>query len=289
MDLSLLERIKRLAIIAMVSDDELMEVLVLKGGNAIDLIYKLSGRASVDLDFSMQRGFKREELDKVKVNVEKALINTFAQEGMKVFDIKIVKKPSKIAKEYEDFWGGYEIQFKVVPEKFYSENAGNVDSLRRNATVVGFNQERIFKIDISEFEYCADKSQSEIAGYAVYVYTPRMIVLEKIRSICQQIPEYKETVKTHSPVARARDFFDIFIVFSAFPFDLKSEEALSLLNLVFEAKRVPLSFIKKIENQREFHRTDFASVKDTIRSGVDLKEFDFYFDYVVDLLKSIKC
>ena len=51
MDINILEKVKRLAIIAMVSDDELMDILVLKGGNAIDLIYQVSGRASIDIDF----------------------------------------------------------------------------------------------------------------------------------------------------------------------------------------------------------------------------------------------
>lgn len=161
--------------------------------------------------------------------------------------------------------------------------------MRRSATIVGLNQKRTFKIDISKFEYCTEKSKSEINGYTVYVYTPEMLVLEKIRSICQQIPEYKEIVKSHSPVPRARDFFDIYLVFEAFHFDINSERIFTLLNHVFEAKRVPLSFMNKISDQREFHRMDFASVKDTIRSGVELKEFDFYFDYVVNILKSIKC
>ena len=46
-----LERIKRLIIIALVSDDYLMETLVLKGGNALSVAYELSSRASFDLDF----------------------------------------------------------------------------------------------------------------------------------------------------------------------------------------------------------------------------------------------
>lgn len=120
MDLPLLDRIKRLAITAMVSDDELMELLVLKGGNAIDIVYQLSGRASVDLDFSMQYEFDKEDLDEIKIKVEKALNNTFAQEGMKVFDVKLVERPSNMDEKYKDFWGGYEIDFKVMPEKLYS-------------------------------------------------------------------------------------------------------------------------------------------------------------------------
>ena len=43
------EEIKRLALIAMFSDDDLMQTLVLKGGNAMDLIYNVGHRASRDL------------------------------------------------------------------------------------------------------------------------------------------------------------------------------------------------------------------------------------------------
>lgn len=39
LDLNFLERIKTLAIVAMFSDDDLMERLVLKGGNALDIVY----------------------------------------------------------------------------------------------------------------------------------------------------------------------------------------------------------------------------------------------------------
>jgi hypothetical protein len=52
-DLKLTERIKRLVIIAMVSDDELLEKLVLKGGNLLDIAYGVSTRSSVDIDFSV--------------------------------------------------------------------------------------------------------------------------------------------------------------------------------------------------------------------------------------------
>ena len=37
-----LEQIKKLAIISVFSDDTLMNTLVLKGGNALDIIYKIA-------------------------------------------------------------------------------------------------------------------------------------------------------------------------------------------------------------------------------------------------------
>ncbi len=51
------DRIKRLIIAALVSDDELVGTLVLKGGNALSLARKLESRASFDLDFSMEGEF----------------------------------------------------------------------------------------------------------------------------------------------------------------------------------------------------------------------------------------
>ena len=47
--MDLLEKIKRMTIMSLMSDDILMALLVLKGGNAIDIPYDLSRRGSVDI------------------------------------------------------------------------------------------------------------------------------------------------------------------------------------------------------------------------------------------------
>jgi predicted nucleotidyltransferase component of viral defense system len=73
MNLELLEKLKKLTIIAMVSDDYLMEKLVLKGGNALDIFYGISPRASLDLDFSMPDDFKDDELEGIKTKIENSL------------------------------------------------------------------------------------------------------------------------------------------------------------------------------------------------------------------------
>ena len=39
---------------ALISDEELMYGLVLKGGNALELAYKITDRASKDVDFSKE-------------------------------------------------------------------------------------------------------------------------------------------------------------------------------------------------------------------------------------------
>ncbi len=48
-----IETIKMLTLRALVSDEELMYGLVLKGGNALELAYKITDRASKDVDFSI--------------------------------------------------------------------------------------------------------------------------------------------------------------------------------------------------------------------------------------------
>jgi len=288
MDSTLFDLIKKITIIAMVSDDYLMETLVLKGGNAIDLVYQLSGRASIDLDFSMDSAFNRTELTQIRNTIEKTLSEAFKDEGYVVFDVKLTEKPKGIGEFDEmEFWGGYQIEFKLIPKTFYSNNAEDFDTIRRNATVIGPNDKRVFKIDISKFEYCASKVAKDIDGYTVYVYSTEMLILEKIRAICQQTQHYRQIVKSHEPVPRARDFYDIYIINQTFPIDMKSERTKDLLKSIFEVKKVPLSTITDIATHKDLHRADFDSLKDTVRIGTDLKQFDFYFDYVLDLLQQM--
>lgn len=65
MDIELIKKIQKLSIIAMVKDDDLIDRLVLKGGNAIDLFYKISKRASIDIDFSINNEFKKDEIENI--------------------------------------------------------------------------------------------------------------------------------------------------------------------------------------------------------------------------------
>ncbi len=66
------------------------------------------------------------------------------------------------------------------------------------------------------------------------------------------------------------------------------KENLELLKNIFNAKKVPLKLLSRIEKYKEYHRSDFSAVKDTVKAGVDLKEFDFYFNYVVNKCKYLK-
>lgn len=273
------DRIKRLAIIAMVSDDRLMNLLVLKGGNALDLVYGVAERASIDLDFSIEREF--DDLPAIAEKLRYAFERTFAAEGYRAFDVKIAERPAMVAPDLRDFWGGYVVEFKIIEQEKHGRLAGDLAALRRNAALVGAKQKRTFSVDVSKFEYCSPRQPVVFEGYTVLVYTPAMVVFEKLRAICQQMPEYAELVRSKSQSARARDFFDIYTVDQRYRIDFHDSENVALVRRVFAAKRVPLALIKDIHRYREYHRPDFAVVRDTVKPDVELQGFDFYFDHVL--------
>ena len=110
-NLDFLDSIKRRVIVAMFTDDDLMERLVLKGGNALDVVYGLSSRASVDVDLSMDGELEERVL---KERILKALNSTFAEAGYVVFDFKFRSVPLMLSNDLKDFWGGYRVQFKLI-------------------------------------------------------------------------------------------------------------------------------------------------------------------------------
>lgn len=71
--------------------------------------------------------------------------------------------------------------------------------------------------------------------------------------------------------------------------DFSARENLELVRNIFATKDVPLSFLARIKDQREFHRPDWDSVKAS-SNNPDLAEFDDYFDFVtakVSLMKAL--
>lgn len=139
MDLDYLEHIKKYAIIAMFSDDDLMDMLVVKGGNVLDLIYGVAARSSIDIDLSMETEFDEKNLDVIEAKIKKVLEDTFQEAGYIVFDIKFIETPQNVTPDLKDFWGGYEIEFKVIEKTKHSDLKNDIVFLRRNALVVDPN------------------------------------------------------------------------------------------------------------------------------------------------------
>ena len=265
--------IRRHTIVALFSDDVLLEELVLKGGNAISLIYGFGNRASLDLDFSLENDF--EDVADAERRIFKALEQRFDQVGLTVFDTKFGARPRNADKGSR--WGGYQFEFKLIAKSKEAALQGNQEAIRRNALVVGPEQQRIFTVDLSKHEFCGGKIEREIDNYTIYVYTPEMIVIEKLRAICQQMPGYPLNPAKRG---RARDFYDIHLLVTAKGkgIDLTAKENLTLLGGIFQAKDVPLDLLKRIKEDHEIHRLDWRSVQDSVSPR--LGEFDYYLDFV---------
>ena len=286
MDLDLIDRIKRLTIISLVSDDSLMERLVLKGGNALDLIHGVSHRASMDIDFSIAGDFAADELATLEERLQRLLETTFGEHGLRVFDVRFAPKPREVSPDLAEFWGGYVLAFKVAAMSAFHE--GDLAKSRRESIALDARQRRTFFVDFSRLEHCEPSERHQLDGFTVRVYAPTLIIVEKLRAICQQVASYRAQVRSPSASPRPRDFVDIVMVADHFGIRLSLEEHADLVCCVFGAKRVPVALLGQIGESREFHRTEFKAVQDTIRPNVRVRDFDHYFDRVLRMIEPLQ-
>ena len=280
----LLETIKKTTIISLFSDDDLLDLLVLKGGNAMDIVHKVSSRASVDIDLSVDKNF---DYATVWPKVEMAIHDGFAEKGYLAFDIKMSIKPGKMPDELASFWGGYLVEFKLISLARAAEVGHHLDTMRREAIQLGEGSR--FTIDISRHEYTDDKQAHELDGYTIYVYSPEMIVCEKLRAICQQMAAYAEIIKRKGlGNQRARDFIDIEVLVKKFNIDLGNDRARHLVEQMFSIKRVPLALLGQIPETRDFHALGYPEVRAAMKPGIEVQPFDYYFDFVAEHLQKLK-
>lgn len=276
------DKLKRLAIAALVADESLLSILVLKGGNAIEIAYDLTSRGSIDIDFSIEGDFSELDRTRIERKITSLLKDEFQKEDLYVFDVKLNPRPEKIEEKVKSFWGGYLLEFKIIEKKRFDQLGGEIEAIRREALSLPSGSTK-FTIDISKHEYVKGKRPVDLEGTVVYVYTPEMIVIEKLRALCQQVPEYREVIGSHRSKSRARDFLDIYNMVTSFTIDIMSDANLQLCRHIFASKHVPLSYIAAIKDMREFHRQSWESVLDTVSAKDKVEDFDFYFDYVCEL------
>lgn len=283
------EKIKSITLTALFSDDDLMEMIVLKGGNALNLIYKIATRASVDLDFSIETKIKKEDQGLISAKIEATLKKTFKENKFQLFDYKFFERPKISNEKSPDYWSGYRVEFKVIEDSLFNQYKDSIEELRRRASVIANSQIKTFSIDISNYEFIGDKVKKDFEGLVIYVYSPEMICLEKLRAICQQMPEYLMSVKGDNTGGkpRARDFYDIYLIIDKINVDLLTESNILLLQKIFEVKRVPLSLLARLKDTKDFHKQDYESLKDSILVGEEIKEFDFYFDFVISFCEKL--
>lgn len=280
-------KIKKLAIISLVSDDILMDKLVLKGGTCLELAYKIHCRSSKDIDFSIDNEFSDTEITQIMSDLPEIFNKNFNTIGYYAFDFRIKNKPVRMPIDIK--MTGYNLSFKLVSNDVHNEFKDNIDKLRNRALSLGQSDKKDFVIDISKFEYTQNKEEKEIDGHKIYVYPPVMIICEKLRAICQKMKEYRNN-PGDADLPRARDFWDIFLVQENLPrVDFKLPENRDILKHVFEAKDVDMNLLLKLEGKRHIHEDDFRNVQLTDAANKKYPtHFDFYFEYVLDLIKDLE-
>lgn len=80
---------------------------------------------------------------------------------------------------------------------------------------------------------------------------------------------------------RARDFYDIFLICSQHDINPESDENRKTITAIFQAKKVPLEYIKLIRENIEIHRSDWQSVIDTVSAKDEIMPFEFYLEYTL--------
>jgi len=278
-----LEWLRRQFVRALAADDDLFDLLVFKGGNALALVHGIGMRASLDLDYSLSE--EAEDDEALGQMLERALTRWLARVDLTVFDWSFAAKPSKPKTERDSRWGGYLGEFKVIETGLWGELAGNLDKARKLAwgiTSAG-GAARKFRLELSRNEFCTGASEEQLEdGYTVRTYTLAMIAVEKLRSICQQMPEYSKKRK-----ARGRDFYDIHAIVSEASVDLASMANLDLIRGVFAAKEVPLNLLGLIERDAPFHRGEWADVQNTIPAGKP-RDFEFYREFLLRVVAKLE-
>jgi predicted nucleotidyltransferase component of viral defense system len=272
--------IRSLVIVALFAEDQLLDQLVLKGGNAINLIYGYGSRSSLDIDCSIDGDFANP--DEIGDVLLRTLQARFREKDHDVFDFSFRRRPLH-GPDIDDRWGGYAAEFKIIEHKHVDRTHEGLEEMRRTALEIGPRHQRIFRVDFSKYEFCGQKRQEELQDYAIYVYTPEMLSLEKLRAICQQMEEYP---RQRNRTPRARDFYDIYVVLNEGNVEWASQECLDLARSIFAAKDVPPDLIELIAKYRDFHQQDWASVENSV-SG-KLEDFNYYVDFVIKESNKLK-
>lgn len=269
----------RLAVIrAIAADDELSTLLVLKGGNALALVHSIGARSSQDVDYSLVDP-ARFEFTSVEKRLGAALSTEFKRLDLTVIDFNLTRKPDRT--KSDDACLGYQATFKLANDEILQAPKRTPPSAR--ALHVGPGSDVTIEIQISRGEYCDALEERDVDGLRVLVYQPSLIAVEKLRALCQQMDEYEFRAY---PTPRPRDLYDIAEVLSSRGLRFSASPTVELIQPVFAAKQVPLALLWKLAQYREFHRSGWAVVRDTVAG--ELREYDEYFQLLLDEVELLK-
>lgn len=276
------DEIRNTILKAIYSDSDLKETLVLKGGNALKL-YNITDRSSQDLDFSIKESIRYEKENEGK-KLQDLISGAFQQVGFLVVGFEFIEKPKKRKKDLPPFWGGYKISFAIVDTEKYQDKIDLQDPDKmKELSKYGENLENNSKkieIDLSYDEYVADKKSYDLDGTTIYLYSPLMLVYEKIRASCQQLEDYKLVGNK----TRARDLYDIYkILTNTRQTNLREavldQDNFYILENIFKAKDVPLELMLKLDSKESDLAEDYKTKVIPQIASSETEDFDYIFFY----------
>lgn len=268
---------------ALYSHDLFYQLFHLKGGQALRLGSQIKDRFSKDIDFSIEYEIK--EKDPFFSTLKEVLETHFLSMGWSVFDFAPVRRPKQPQQNLIG-WGGWCVEFKLIDK---NKMHLSLEDLQRQALVPKGSDSSKIVIDISENEYCGAVETVMINTVNIKIYSRALLILEKIRAICQQHPDY-----AHRKIFknRARDYYDIERLYQKCLQENRVEEwsqqACEHIKKVFQAKDVPLDLLNKIfeptfvENQRR----SWPSVQSTVAGK--LQDFDYYNETLKNIIDDLQ-
>lgn len=263
---------RRAAIRAIAADDELANLLVLKGGNALRLVHEIGARTSQDIDYSMESDFP--DFDRARERLKRAFEKEFVRLGLHVVEFRAEFRPE--SRGNAKTADGYRIAFKLATQALLESHPDGDRGLGARTEAVGPNFARAIEVQISKHERCGAAERRDFDGYPLLVYAPDLIAAEKLRALCQQMDEYPRRSRKRP---RSRDLYDIHAIVQERGVRFETPAFLELVNTAFAAKMVPIRLLSHFAAYREFHRGDWVAIQGTVPA--DLRDFDFYFDFVL--------
>lgn len=241
------------------------------------LFDNLTSRLSIDADFSVNTNIDNES--KFFRDLKSSVGARFRRERFDIIDFEWNRKPKKVRAKYPAWWGGWLCEFKLVS---FQHRGKSLEAKRRNALIPdGANSSKV-TVEISKHEYCGKRRTKTIQGVKIIGYSRELLVLEKIRAICQQHPDYAY----RSSKNRARDFYDIYEL-TADTDDCFLSACSSQIEKVFRAKEVPLTILASLWEVDfiDGQRRGFDEVRDTVIGKIH--DFDVYVEHLRFFVKDI--
>lgn len=166
--------------------------ILIKGGQAIRIKENIKHRFSVDIDASVEGEIPDPDIFFVKF--KESLDKQFSKLNLAIIDFKRVKKPKNPHPDAPVFWTGWLVTFKLLDKENLKLSS---EEQSRMAIIPDGTVSPKIIVELSEYEFCGDNEvmklrvDSEKDEATVYYYSTEMLVVEKIRAICQQHQDYQ--------------------------------------------------------------------------------------------------